>query len=323
MDPVCQLLPAQADLTPEVRRRDATVKISIVIPTYRRNDVLVDTIRHVSTLTPAAHEIIVADQTERHDQATGALLGDWHAQGLIRLLRLSAPSVTHAMNAGLLAATGDVVLFLDDDIIPELGLVEAHRSAHALDKGDLIAGRVIQPWQAVSSTDDDAQTGFASTQAGPIMQFIGCNFSIPRKLAIDLGGFDENFLRVAYNFEAEFAHRLRRAGHQIYFEPQACLHHLKVPSGGTRTFGDHLTTTRGDHAVGAYYCLLRTWHGWRSLGALAYRPLRAIMTRHHLRRPWWIPVTLFAELRGLLWAVVLAARGPRYIRTERVPGGPA
>ncbi len=310
-------------MTPEVPRRDSTVKVSIVIPTYRRNDVLVDTIRHVSRLTPAAHEIIVVDQTERHDQATEALLDHWHAQGLIRLLRLPAPGVTHAMNAGLIAATGDVVLFLDDDIIPEPGLVEAHRSAHALDKGDLIAGRVIQPWQAVTSTDDDAQTGFASTQAGPITQFMGGNFSVSRKLAIDLGGFDENFLRVAYNFEAEFAHRLLRAGYRIHFEPKACIRHLKARSGGTRTFGDHLTTASGDHAVGAYYCLLRTWGGWRSLGALAYRPLRAIMTRHHLRRPWWIPVTLFAELRGLLWAVALAARGPRYIRTGRVPGGPA
>ena len=40
---------------------------------------------------------------------------------------------------------------------------------------------------------------------------MGGNFSVRRDIALRLGGFDEQFVRVAYNFEAEFAHRLRRA----------------------------------------------------------------------------------------------------------------
>ena len=43
------------------------------------------------------------------------------------------------------------------------------------------------------------------------------------------------------------------------------------------------------------------------------RPLRAISTRHHLRRPWWIPATLIAEFSGMAWSLALAARGPRYV----------
>ena len=85
-----------------------------------------------------------------------------------------------------------------------------------------------------------------------------------------------------------------RGGRRILFEPSACLHHLKVATGGTRTYGEHLTTWRPDHAVGAYYFGLRTG-AWREFAA---RPLRAVATRYHLARPWRIPATLVAELGG-------------------------
>ena len=155
---------------------------------------------------------------------------------------------------------------------------------------------------------------------------MGGNFSVRRDIALRLGGFDEQFVRVAYNFEAEFAYRLRRGGHQIYYEPAALIHHLRVSGGGTRTFGDHLRSHRPNHAVGAYYFILRTWSGWQSLVRFLGRPLRAIGSRHHLRRPWWIQSTVVAELSGMAWALVLAAQGPRCLTSGKwlkreEPGG--
>jgi hypothetical protein len=73
-------------------------------------------------------------------------------------------------------------------------------------------------------------------------------------------------------------------------------------------------TVRPDHAVGAYYYALRTKR-YRELFA---RPLRAVSTRFHLRAPWRIPPTLLAELRGLLWALRLNARGPALIGSNGV-----
>jgi len=174
---------------------------------------------------------------------------------------------------------------------------------------------VIQPWQeGLDAGDPVATADFARLQEGVVRDFIGCNFSVRRELATELGGFDENFVRVAYRYEAEFAHRFRAGGRQIHFEPQACLHHLKAGSGGTRSFGEHLTTWRPDHAVGAYYYGLRTG----SFGEFLLRPFRAVATRYHLRNPWRIPATLLAELRGMGWALRLFLRGPR--RLERKTG---
>ena len=60
------------------------------------------------------------------------------------------------------------------------------------------------------------------------------NFSIRRDLALQIGGFDEQFVRVAYNFEAEFAYRWRNAGHRIYFEPTA----VSIICGSRRRYAD-------------------------------------------------------------------------------------
>ncbi len=287
---------------------NASYSVSAVIPTYRRERVLLDTLDCLLALAMPLAEILVLDQTERHELATEMRLEELHDQGRIRWFKLETPSIPHAMNRGLLEARQDIVLFLDDDIRPEPELIAAHRAAHLAHADVLVAGRVIQPWEENKDFSAIEEFCFAGLKPAWIDEFMGGNFSVRRDTALSLGGFDENFVRVAYRFEAEFAHRWRASGRRIYFEPAACLHHLKDSGGGTRTYGEHLTTWRPDHAVGAYYFCLRTG----TIGEFLLRPFRSVATRHHLRRPWWIPLTLVAELRGMAWALVLFARGPRY-----------
>jgi glycosyltransferase involved in cell wall biosynthesis len=281
--------------------------LTIAIPSYRREQVLIETIVSLLALQPKA-EIIVADQTDSHEAGVAARLDSWAQSGEIRRIVLLEPSIPAAMNAALREARSELILFLDDDIVPDDELISAHLAAHSVGC-TLVAGRVIQPWDNSESEPVRSTEGAAS--------FMGGNFSVDRKAAIAIGGFDENFVRVAYNFEREFAHRWLAAGHRIVHEPRAVVRHLKAGSGGTRSFGEHLTTVRPDHAVGAYYHLLRTWEGRRSLRSFVARPVRAVATRHHLRRPWWIPVTLSAEVAGMAWALQLAAGGPQYIGNGR------
>ena len=285
------------------------LSITVAIPTYRREQVLLDTLDYLLALDSPPTEILVLDQTEQHEPATEQRLDEMNDSGLIRWLRLATPSIPQAMNRGLLEAQHEIVLFVDDDIRPEPEFVAAHHAAHAQHDDVLVAGRVIQPWQEGRDFSADEYFNFAGLKSFWIEEFIGCNFSVQRESALALGGFDENFVRVAYRFEAEFAYRWRASGRNIYFEPSACLHHLKDSGGGTRTYGEHLTTWRPDHAVGAYYYSLRTGKP----GEFLQRPVRVVTTRHHLRRPWWIPLTLIAELRGMLWALMLFVRGPRYV----------
>ena len=292
----------------------SVASVSVCIPTYRREQVLLDSLHALLACEPRAAEIIVVDQTQRHQPATERALETLDREGRIRWLRREQPSIPMAMNAGLRAATQPCVLFLDDDIVPQPQLVGAHRDACDAHSGALIAGRVLQPWDddesAISTPTEPFR--FAGTQAQWIGEFMGGNFSVPREAALQAGGFDENFVQVAYRFEAEFAHRWLASGRKIRFEPAACIHHLKAVEGGTRTFGEHLTTWRPDHAVGAYYWALRT-RCWREF---VRRPLRSVATRFHLRRPWRIPPTLWAEFSGMLWALRLNRSGPRHVNSR-------
>lgn len=294
----------------------AASSISVVIPTYRREQVLVETIEQLLALDVVPAEIIIVDQSETHLPDVTARLTALAESGAIRWLRLEAPSIPHAMNCGLLAAKQSIVLFLDDDIRPEAGLISAHQQAHAIHPGALVAGRVLQPWEEGIALPDDGVFRFSGLMEAWLDEFMGGNFSLQRDAAVALGGFDENFVRVAYRFEAEFSLRWRASGRRIRFAPDALIHHLKA-GGGTRSFGDFLRTWRPDHAVGAYYFVLRACRGVELVRQFATRFLRSVGTRHHLLRPWWIPATLVAESTAMLWAIRLALSGPRYVRAEK------
>ena len=198
-------------------------------------------------------KIIVLDQTKAHLPEVVRILEAWHRAAAIRWLHLPEPLIPRAMNRGLIEAKNETVLFLDDDILPEPGFLQAHASGHQQTHAGLVAGRIIQPWQEGSDFSRDNKFHFACCRPTWIEEFMAGNFSIRRDAALKIGGFDERFVRVAYNFEAEFAYRWRNAGHKIYFEPVATVHHLRVSAGGTRMFGEHLRSFRPNHAVGAYY----------------------------------------------------------------------
>lgn len=288
--------------------------LTLVIPTYRREQVLLDTIRRMHDLDPAPDEILIVDQTERHEPATEEALQHLHDEGWINWIRLPEPSIPHAMNVGLLESRHEIVLFTDDDVVPNRRLVAAHAAAQREEGVGIVAGAVIQPWEkAGAGRTPGSSAGFASGPKHRLNQFMGGNFSIRRDLALALGGFDENFVRAAYRFEREFAERILTAGRLILAAPEAVLEHLQAGEGGTRSFGDFRRTIRPGHAVGEYYWLLRSRVEPRRFLQVLRRPFRSVLTRYHLRHPWWIPVTFMAEVAGLFWAVLLALKGPRLL----------
>lgn len=294
-------------------------RITTVIPTYRREQTLLDTVDYLLKLTPAPAEILIIDQTLEHNLKTTQALTHLVSAGRIRWLRLPHPSITHAMNIGLKEARHDIVLFLDDDIIPGAMLIAEHASAQSYDARNIVAGQVLQPGEEPLTPEQESDTfRFCSSRSQEISEIMGGNFSIKRELALRLGGFDENFVHVAYRFEAEFANRVLAAGEKIWFEPKASIRHLKAADGGTRAFGHHLTTVRPSHSVGAYYYLLRAKCLPHRLLQIFMRPLRAVRTKHHLTHPWWILPTLLAETLGFFWAVFLALRGPRLVSGTRI-----
>ena len=293
--------------------------MTIVIPTFRREAVLLRTLEQVLSLSPA--EILVVDQTPDHEEETKCALAKLNDNLAIRWIRIDKPSIPRAMNIGLCEALSEIVLFLDDDIIPSCGLLDAHETAHSahLD-ADAVVGQVLQPGE--SPSPEEAAFRFCSDSPRWISSAMAGNMSVKRSRALAAGGFDENFVGVAYQFETEFAQRLIRCGGRIYFEPRGSIRHLRAERGGTRSYGSHLRTMSPAHAVGAYYHMLVSEVPGRLLWGILQRFRASVTTRHHLLHPWWIPVTLVAEARGLVQALKLKIHGPHLLcsRIDNRPG---
>jgi GT2 family glycosyltransferase len=280
------------------------MSITIVIPTYNRQRIAVETIER---LLPIGAPIIVVDQTTSSDERLAALP--------VQLIRLPEPSIPHAMNVALTAATTDLVLFLDDDILPSPQLVAAHVRAHEDSNVAAVVGQILQPGEEPRHqprADDDLEFAFNHDEACDVTNVMAGNLSVKRERALQIGGFDENYVGAAYRFESDFALRLAAAGFRIRFEPAAGLRHLKLATGGLRSFGDHRATVSPLHAVGDYYFALhhRRARFWRYS---ARRLVSNVATRYHLRHPWTIPAKLIGELRAMVLARKLDRRGPRLL----------
>lgn len=70
-----------------------TDDISVVIPTYCREQVLVNTIRSLLEQDSPAGEIIVVDQSPRHEPVVEERLKQWDHDSDIHWLRLEEPSI--------------------------------------------------------------------------------------------------------------------------------------------------------------------------------------------------------------------------------------
>ncbi len=87
--------------------------ISVILPTRNRAALLRDAIDSVEAQTHAAWELIVVD--DGSDDETPAVLAAIDDPRVRVVRRRDAPSPSSARNAGLAAARGDLIAYLDDD----------------------------------------------------------------------------------------------------------------------------------------------------------------------------------------------------------------
>jgi len=305
------------------------LKLSIVIVTYNRSEVLVDTIKHILELddySKSAIEIVIVDQTIKHTTAAESALLNWSTTEVIRWIKLDEPHLTRAMNQGLLTAHSELVLYLDDDIIPEKKLLTSHIRAHLKDRSiAVVVGQILQPGETSRAIEYHPQKSglrafmdfpFCSTKGCMVENAMAGNMSLKRDIALRHGGFDEQFIPpVAARFETEFAKRLIKEGEKIWFEPSGSIRHLAVSSGGTRAKGSHLNSAQAYFGFGDYYYAFKHGERFECIGYCVKRFFREVRTKYHLSHPWYIPVKCLGEIRAFFMAFK-ASRQPQKLIPE-------
>ena len=104
------------------------MKITVIIPTYRRPKYLYNCLTGLKQQIRLADEILLTVRDS--DRLTWEFLSSFDTELLpIKILIVKARGVVAAMNLGLEAAGGDIVCFIDDDAVPRrdwLTKIEAH-----------------------------------------------------------------------------------------------------------------------------------------------------------------------------------------------------
>lgn len=245
---------------------------------------LCNLIKMLITQVYPAHEIIVIDQSFANSPETTTSLRTWAGTNTIKWLKQAEPNASKARNRGAVAATGDILLFLDDDIIVAETFLLNYSDALHNSNAVAVAGPVLEgDLSTVNSLPKkalDPDVGwlyFPKNYAkNCITSFLMAgNVAIRRPVFFEVGGMDENYVKGAYREESDFAMRLKRRGYSVHFCPECSLRHLGVSSvseGGARSWWRSGSGWYFHHCVGDWYFMLgfatsKTWAAllWRSL----------------------------------------------------------
>lgn len=249
----------------------AAPTISLIIPTYRREQILKDTLEEVIKQDYPHLEIIVVDQTETHDPAIQTYLENLVKTNQIKWFRLDWASLPGARNYGVRHAQGEIILFIDDDVELPPNYIHAHASVYEENSQiGAVAGRVLDRMKLADSEKinnsefpytidilppEAMDPGIAwyyidlvhTTKPQEVISTRGCNMSFRREIFTKYNiWFDERFRGNAVREESDFCLRLRQTGYKIWYEPQAYLVHLGEETGGchdlsTRSFSYQMT----------------------------------------------------------------------------------
>lgn len=228
-----------------------TIPISVVIPTYNREEPLRDTIADLLKQDYPNFEVLVVDQTATHQPETQAYLEEVANAGKIKWFRLSWASLPGARNYAVRRSSGEIILFIDDDVRLPDGFLAAH-ARNYVDRPEVgaVAGRVFDRMKLGDSggsleiedlPPEAADPGLAwyyidlvhTVKPQRVISARGCNMSYRREIFTKYGlSFDERFRGSAVREESDFCLRLRQTGYQIWYDPKASLVHLGEESGG-------------------------------------------------------------------------------------------
>ncbi|GIW78624.1 MAG: glycosyl transferase [Gemmatales bacterium] len=210
--------------------------LSIIIPSYCRVDLLAKCLHSVHRHAPAGTQVIVVDDGSPA-RVVSRQASEW---GTVHVVRLNKRrGFCAAANAGIEAATGDIVELLNDDTVVAAGWAEAALSAFTDHRVGAVAPLVVQRtptgWH-IDSAGDRYYVGGVAGKIGhraPIETITlvrrrvfgasACAAFYRRQALEQIGFFPESFH--AYFEDVDLSFRLNQAGYRIYFEPRSLVVH--------------------------------------------------------------------------------------------------
>ncbi len=198
--------------------------ISVQLCTYNRRALLgrvLDALFH-QDLAPDDYEIILVDDGS-DDGTYEEVLQRLAPTCALHLVRQSNAGLARGRNVGIERARGEIILFMDDDVLATPGLLSAHVRFHRAHPDSICRGVAIN----VESFDHLPAPNYSLHNYSGAY-FWTTNVSIPLALVKDVGCFDERFREYGWE-DLELGFRLRRRGVPSVLARDAVVYHHKPP----------------------------------------------------------------------------------------------
>lgn len=199
-------------------------KVSVIIPTYRRAALLDKCLKGLSrqAFPRVDYEVIVV--TDGPDTESLVVVERYRQQGHTNIhciVPAEKKGPAAARNKGWQAANSDLIVFTDDDCLPDIFFVDAYYKAWKQTNRERLAaftGKVIVPVPPVP-TDYEQNVAHLATA-----DFITANCACTRAALAYVEGFDENF-PTAWREDSDLEFKLIQNNVTIYKVPDAIITH--------------------------------------------------------------------------------------------------
>lgn len=229
------------------------VTVSIILPTHDRMESVLRTIDflakvHIPADTSVELVVVANDCSDNTGTAVSNRLKRFPAKG--KVVTEPVPGLNVARNRGMQESSGELCLFIDDDISMDENWLSEILVFFRKTEADCAGGRVDLAWHLENRPD-----WFSSQHEGLLSRtinyptvvelqtfsgIIGANFWIRRKVWERIGGFRPDLDRCGSSKmgagESEFLERAKRNGFRLFYCPNGKVDHWVAPTRITRPY---------------------------------------------------------------------------------------
>jgi len=306
------------------------LKLSIIIPTIGRKEELFNTLKDLGNQNFEHNqwECLIIAQSEVDKTHLFKIAKDYRIN--LTLYFLEEKNASLARNIGLLESKGEIVLFLDDDLVIKSScFLSNHLANFSNENLPGVFGQVLDPDELIRDNRHPMSFKkwagwlyFPPNYNKPAMIANGGagNLSVRKAWSIDVGGMDANFDKGAHREESDFCLRLTRKYGLLKFDPDCSIIHLGATTGGCRSWGMNAGIHPIHHIKGEWYFILNGLkHGTIKIYELHHHFFvlfnRQIWNPHNKRNIKYVIKAIIHSLNGFGKAFYLIIKKPRDLKS--------
>jgi glycosyltransferase involved in cell wall biosynthesis len=225
--------------------------LTLALCTHNHAERLARTLSALAQLVPpaCAWELLIVDNASTDDTPHLIAASDWRTPAMnVRVVREEKLGLSNARNRAIREATGEYIVFMDDDETPDPHWLDAHERVILAEHPDALGGRIevmFEDGERPAWLRDELlgflgkldHGGAARRLVAADTPIFGGNFGFRRELFARIGAFDAGLGRKGSantgGEDTEIYRRMIASGCNVWWVPDAVIHH-RIQAGKLR-----------------------------------------------------------------------------------------